>query len=441
MHIILKELFAVPKPMSIIRILLTAVILISMALFKGFPVSLVFLYIYKELLILLSGSLMLKKNNTAPASNFWGRLNSAFIIAACFLFLLNITNLFFSMILAAAYLSTFAAGVSYYRSVERILFTKRLSKNLSRIAVIILTGAAVQLSLSADLTAAQINYQSDENFEGREELIRKYAPVLYFAGGEEFFPIEVSSFLDHSTLMESSFMIFFDKKIQGSADSLIKQPGYQSTDFYLKLNRGLTESIAEQYKNVKERYRRVVYAAAFKVFNEHSVNYIIQYWFFLWGSDLGSRRIAWHEGDWEMIMIHLDENFEPVRAGYSQHYYGEVLPWDKVEKETGHPVIYMSKGGHSLHFSAGDFGTYIDNSKKIQLGSDICRKDIRWGPADYEIDVVSDTTGWINFEGYWGIPITTKLPGPKFRHPKDTDLTMWQNPMGWFEKYDEDQNN
>ena len=57
-------------------------------------------------------------------------------------------------------------------------------------------------------------------------------------------------------------------------------------------------------------------------------------------------------------------------------------------------------------------------------------------PIDSNIFIIDDSIDWINFKGLWGIPITTKLNGPKYRNPKNRTLSMWTNPLSWFEKYE-----
>ncbi len=74
---------------------------------------------------------------------------------------------------------------------------------------------------------------------------------------------------------------------------------------------------------------------------------VIQYWFFYLYND----HIFDHEGDWEMIQIICDENENPQKAGYSQHYDGETKSWTSTPKEDGHPKVYVAKGGHGSFYT------------------------------------------------------------------------------------------
>jgi hypothetical protein len=272
-------------------------------------------------------------------------------------------------------------------------------------------------------------------FPEKTELIHKYAPILYFAKNETFFPTNVNLFLDHSQLLKRSFFLPFDRTISRNVTSTdLKE--YNSTKYYLKIDRKLFDNIKNQYNNLTNEYPYTIYARAVKTKKDDDTVYILQYWFFYWASKAGSNNITWHECDWEMVMFYLDESFTPIKAGYSQHYYGEVVKWEHVGIEDGRPLVYVSLGEHSAHFSAGKFRAFIDNSKKIPLGSNFCSKDIRMDPKDSNIFIIDDSIDWVNFKGFWGIPITTKLKGPKYRNPKNRTLSMWTNSLSWFEKYE-----
>jgi len=267
------------------------------------------------------------------------------------------------------------------------------------------------------------------------ELAEKYSPVLYFVKDEPFYPIDVNSFIDSAILMKSSWAIFFDQEIARGDEINNKIYDSCSHDYYLKINRNLFESVSEKYNNIKTMYNPIIYTRLLKYSDNGCINYYLQYWLFFWGSNLGSTDILWHECDWEMFMIKFDENFVPKKLGLSQHYYGEVIDWGKIEKNETHPVVYVSYGGHALYGQKGNSSSYLDNNKLLQLGSDFCSNDIQWTQNNYDLEIISDSTPWVKYAGMWGIPITTHLKGPKYRNPKDVNLTMWTNPYDWFKKY------
>lgn len=410
-------------------------LLVTLILYRDFPISLVVFLLYRDFLILLFGWIVTKKKGV-PASNWWGRVNTAVVSFAGLLFVMGCNNFLFTIFYLGSYFTIFISGVSYYILGEKILFEKKWHKYLTRVLSVVLSIVILNFILSIDFTSPPKFSRFEEEFPGKDQLILQYAPVLYFVEDEPFFPIDVQSFLDHSKFMKSSPFIIFDKEIEGGGTPSQKMSKYNDEKYYLKLDRGIFDRIKDKYDGIKSKYRETAYSRAFKVYADEQPVYILQYWFFYWVSKSGKTNLTWHECDWEMVMYYLDANFKPIKAGYSQHHYGEVKKWEEVEKENSHPVVYVARGSHGCYFKEGQYTAYYDNSKKIPLWWDLCAGNIRWVPAEYTLKVFNSTLEWVNFKGYWGIPITSKLHGPKYRNPKNKKLSMWNNPIGWFKKYE-----
>ena len=268
----------------------------------------------------------------------------------------------------------------------------------------------------------------------QHKISKRYSPVLYFSEGEDFFPIEVKSYLDHSQLMERIPFFLKDRVVSDSVTPAVLERN-SSKDYYLRLRKENCTGIASYYQKIRKTYSRTIYSKLFEVKNSPEISFVLYYWFFFWGSKAGSVNFTWHQCDWEMFMLYLNRDYEPIYIGLSQHYYGSVKNWEDINREECHPVIYVARGSHGLYLSPGKHKAYYDKNKKWRLGSDICEAALHWSPGNYQIVVLNDSLGWLNFKGYWGTLTTTRLPGPKFRHPKDPSLTMWRNPLGWFEKY------
>jgi len=410
-------------------------ILISMIYFRDFPVLLVILLVYRDLMIVGFGFFVTKKTSKATSANFLGKLNTTIVAITMLLFFLVPGTIIFTIFYFLSIISIIVSGVNYYFVGERSLFSIKRTRWIVRIILIIVSYLLISIVNSSQaLKPAATKSTSVISLENSEELIRKYSPVFYFSKDEKFFPINVESFFDHSLLFSSNPLLLFDRKLE---DKVNKNSFNQLFDeqTYLKLNKNLASDISDFYSSIKPNYPIVVYGRTMEVNEDGKSNTIIQYWLFYWASNLGSYEIVWHECDWEVVMYKLDENFEPIEAGYSQHYYGEIKKWDEVELINGKPVVFVSKGGHSMYFNKGEHPSFLDNSKKIQLGTDNCSPDIKLAPDEYKIEILQDTTSWVNYRGYWGLPLTTKLNGPKFRNPNNKALSMWTNPVGWFEKY------
>ena len=60
----------------------------------------------------------------------------------------------------------------------------------------------------------------------------------------------------------------------------------------------------------------------------------LQYWLWYFYNDYQlSFALGTHEGDWEMVQFRMDDDAgHPDIAVYAQHRYGEVRPWEEVEK-------------------------------------------------------------------------------------------------------------
>lgn len=285
--------------------------------------------------------------------------------------------------------------------------------------------------------AIEKQWQIEENFCGHQQLLTQYAPVLFFHEREKYFPISVESFLDHAVLMERRFFWPFDRVIQKGDITAELLEEYNSQAYYLKINRGFFESIEKHYLEVKDKYPVTVYANALAVKNNSQHYYILQYWFFYWASEAGNTQIVWHELDWEMVMFKLDQNKKPLQAGFSQHYYGRVIDWDQLEFIQGQPVVYTGAGSHAKHYQVEYLRAYLDRNKRIPLGGDDFAADIKIKPEDYQLSIIDSSLSWVNFKGYWGLIFPIKQLGPRYRNPQDSKIAMWQNPLGWFEKYSE----
>jgi len=74
---------------------------------------------------------------------------------------------------------------------------------------------------------------------------------------------------------------------------------------------------------------------------------LLQYWYLYCYNDGANH----HEGDWEMVVIEVDDRGVPLRAGYSGHASGFQRPWDRVERGDGdRPLVYVARGSHAAYF-------------------------------------------------------------------------------------------
>ncbi|MGM0405844.1 MAG: hypothetical protein ACQEQM_06865, partial [Thermoplasmatota archaeon] len=143
----------------------------------------------------------------------------------------------------------------------------------------------------------------------------------------------------------------------------------------------------------------------------------------------------------EMIQIILDENGNPQKAGYSQHYGGAKKDWSNVEKVDGkHPKVYVAEGGHASYFESGGEWIYIPYWG-IEYYEEYWGNGKRLDNSDYTIRGITNEN-WLNFKGRWGEDTFNGIKGsspegPVFRYSKDSwgigspKGYMWVDPIYW----------
>lgn len=128
--------------------------------------------------------------------------------------------------------------------------------------------------------------------------------------------------------------------------------------------------------------------------NPHDV--AVQYWFLYYYNDWHNR----HEVDWEGITIILRSHpnapvtpatLSPMVAGYASHGGGRRRPWEAIETEGTHPIVYCARGSHASYFSYRPDGHVagLPFSMKIPWLNINIRSQIRLGGLGYR-DWVAD---------------------------------------------------
>jgi len=182
-----------------------------------------------------------------------------------------------------------------------------------------------------------------------EDLLEKYAPILYMHSDERFYPTKVEVMLNYSKLYETKKGIGMPVKLKGKNLSLdlLMNTKYNKNKYYLKLIKYWDDNRDTNYW----KSFPTVYGREFRV-EENTVNekIILQYWFFYIYNDWDNK----HEGDWEMIQIHLSKEKQPESIVYGYHHSGESFNWTDGEdgedgefkKNGNHPIVYVTLGGH-----------------------------------------------------------------------------------------------
>lgn len=136
----------------------------------------------------------------------------------------------------------------------------------------------------------------------------------------------------------------------------------------------------------------------------------IAYWFFYAYSspvkavEMGRRRDAAHEGDWEHVTVHVVDGKATHVAFYAHGFAPVICDWADVRRDptTGRPVVYSAWGSHASYNAPGGHGL------------DVAAEDLRWDTALdlHELPVAVDGSrvegstdpevAWYGFGGGWG---------------------------------------
>jgi len=90
-----------------------AAIFFALILYRNFPVPLLALLLYRDLLIILAGALVLKEEGKPMMANVWGKANTAIFAILALLFMMNAHTVVTIVFIYIAYLSLLASSIAY----------------------------------------------------------------------------------------------------------------------------------------------------------------------------------------------------------------------------------------------------------------------------------------------------------------------------------------
>ena len=275
-----------------------------------------------------------------------------------------------------------------------------------------------------------------------DPLLLQYAPILYMHEDEDYFPMNVESFVEGSalwsqdgigdTLLQSEENLTFEE-----FESVVQND--DTSNYYLAYSdpaNGGTINLAE----AKAKYNRATSSGeatttvyVYKMLdgytdeqgNDHEF-IVLQYWYFYamnnWLEQGGRNN---HEGDWESVFIFLDaETEEAMHVAYSAHHNDgdssdDILQVESVRREWEDNEVlkngdmvksFVSLGSHAMYPSVGTVNVLGKNDissvdgQKLEINN------------SSEVHSVS-TTGpvWMNYGGKWGtdkVDILDSQSGP-----------------------------
>ncbi len=277
-----------------------------------------------------------------------------------------------------------------------------------------------------------------------EELVRRYAPVLYFHPAEVFRPQSVDVMVNTARLQQARrYWLDINVLPQVSISDML---GFQDGSYVLDAWYG--DDGSSDYKNYSAHrayYQEVlspeaggppVVTYAHVVRDEDPDHITIQYWLFYYYNDWFNK----HEGDWEMVQVVLTAAGQPEWVVLSQHHGGTRRPWSGAQIEAGtHPAVFVALGSHANYFWGDETypnGAVIGNARVVIMdrtgGFGRIIPEVILTPGTEEIEAGLATWGgleWVPFAGHWGeLAPLGDFGGPLGPAHKGE---QWERPYAW----------
>jgi len=290
-----------------------------------------------------------------------------------------------------------------------------------------------------------------------DPLILKYAPILYFHPEEDYYPMDVGTFIEASSLWEISpdgddTLVKSSSDLTSSAFESIINTGTNTDDMYLAFSSPDTPRVID-LQRAKSAYTAMdmqsptVYYHKMTDTTDYGKTFtVLQYWYFYamnnWGEKDGYNN---HEGDWESTFVFLNENEEPEYVAYSSHLndqyaFNSFFQYDSVRRNWNNSEVerigdnvknYVALGSHA-NYSNFDKNSYFVPSPKITAFDKVSDSgDILPVHLSSLIDILSQD--WFQYTGIFGTFTDQEgFNGPQGpTHINVTGQTRFSEPIEW----------
>ncbi len=256
------------------------------------------------------------------------------------------------------------------------------------------------------------------------QIAERFAPVILFEEGEQYFPVPVELMIRYSTLHYTQ-----------NGQPRTKAAGtYRLTDLISHNGRDSYLDLGDWARDYEFDTERVVYARVAETYGANA-GVLVQYWFFYLYNTTGVGAFN-HEGDWEGVQLWfaglspadlLTANV-PTQIGYAAHESGWAYT-QKVEScaAINAPLtlnVYVARNRHASYFGAGGGGFFsqlvqgrhgLDKSfdKQDQFQGNgaawalqgVAVPDVE-GEVGYELRMLptDPNQSWLAWTGQWGDP-------------------------------------
>jgi CDP-diacylglycerol--glycerol-3-phosphate 3-phosphatidyltransferase len=113
-----------------------ALVLLGLAVFRGYPWGVLLLLMYRDILILIFGTIISKKKGEVVSSIFLGKLNTTIIGLSAFFFCLKLNNLLDTILIISCYAMIIVSGIAYLNIGEKMLALNKKQKVVFRTFIV-----------------------------------------------------------------------------------------------------------------------------------------------------------------------------------------------------------------------------------------------------------------------------------------------------------------
>lgn len=166
----------------------------------------------------------------------------------------------------------------------------------------------------------------------------------------------------------------------------------------------------------------------------------LQYWvYYYFNQKTTEFTIGEHEGDWEMVTVHLETaTLTPSWITYAQHEGGETCPWGINSAAGNHTIVWVADGSHASYFLPGSHAIWADSAGGgiVQIGTDYTASANSYFADTPAVVDVSTPPSWITWSGWWGSSSGVVLLGED-KSPKSPGAQPSWDPV-YFEGHSND---
>ena len=199
--------------------------------------------------------------------------------------------------------------------------------------------------------------------------VTQYAPVVYLAQGEQYYPSDIGQQLVH-TIPYVNYTAIPDPPSPLTLDNLNQLNNYGNNGAYVYLQsiEGAASN-AGWFKGVipdgSGRTENAISSVIITV--NHGSGLLDAFYFYFYAFNMGNMILGSpylifgdHVGDWEHTMVRF-LNGVPQAIWLSQHEVGEAFTYSAMQKAGVRPVVYSAIGTHANFATVGTHQTTVAN--------------------------------------------------------------------------------